>query len=621
MTTDQPSTSPVLSPREIAAGAGAMTLIDADLTRVWWERVEMSGVLPMLAGWRLADRLASGKRAGGPKPQISDAVILTIALLLVIEGSTVRVRDMGRVLGERLTPGAREVLGITHLYDGTDRNWYFIALRAVHRLIATFDGWDRKRHEAMMFDERVAFQESLDEEHVATMRSRGVRFTNALIEMTIQLQAPGLRRTRLALSVDQTSVRAPSQLRRWTRNSKGEEQRKWNKFTEQEILRPVLELEADLYPKAKGQKNRDPLADKSFVDLQWELSFMGNIIIDVAEDPNADRTLAPPQLIRAASLGTPNKRIAEDTLELLDSILDRGYDISRLTFDRGYSQLTLEKFHRPLRQRGIDVVKDYVKRQKGITNGSGGATFADDRFLCPGTPTELLDASEDFHDHKIDEPTYWHRIDQRSKLELHVKERAKDGSSMKLRCPALGPSPTATCPLREMSEKASPDKDRARIYKRDLPPRAADYAVCCQTSITIPIEVSEQERQKLRYGSKEWSTTYRTDRNSMESTNKLLKAQLQLDHSANRLMRGMAAQQFAFALICVAANMKRIVEYEHAIAKHEAKLRRARTTPAKVTTTPKPTKNVRKRDRLGLSRYHFNPAPLKEMPWPPPAKK
>jgi len=132
---------------------------------------------------------------------------------------------------------------------------------------------------------------------------------------------------------------------------------------------------------------------------------MGNIIMDVHENPDADKEGAPPPLIRAASLSTPNKRIGEHTIALVDSLLDRGYDITRLVFDRGYSQLTTEQFHQPLADRNIDVVKDYKGgkhgSQLGISNGVGGAPFADDRFFCAGTPKHLLETGKNFDEGTI----------------------------------------------------------------------------------------------------------------------------------------------------------------------------------------------------------------------------
>lgn len=606
--------------REVAAGAGAQTLIDEDLVLTWLARVHQSGVLPRIQQWRAEDRAASGTAPGGRNALISDAVILTIALILVIEHNTVRVREMGRVLQSRLTPAAREALGIAHLYDGKYRDWYFAAFRAVHRLIDTFDGWDRKRWASLTLAERIEWEKNLDQDHVDVMRARGEWFTNALIEMTLMQQSRKWRRKRTALSVDQTTMRSGSQQSRWHRDRYTKQEISMlNEWTGAEVDRPVLELEADLFPRKKSRKNRDPdKEDGGAKASEWEMAFMANIIIDVHEDPDYDREGAPPQLIRAASLGTPNKRIAEHTIALVDSLLDRGYDITRLTFDRGYSQLSSEKFHQPLADRNVAVVKDYVggkQTQLGISNGVGGAPLADDRYVCPSTPTELMEAGKDYDEGRITEEQLWDRLHKREDYELHRHDGAKDGSKMRFSCPALGPSPTVDCPLRKLHAAAKPSEeaDRPQIHKRDMPERVAEYKVCCQNTITVKSSDNVKNRQKLRWQSKRWFRTYRVDRNSMESLNDTVKDDIQLDKSSNRPMRGMAAQQFAFALLMVATNMKRIIEFEHQLHILDQRSREGRPPQKR---KQKHELLERRRDRLGRSNYKRNPDPVKLVPMP-----
>jgi hypothetical protein len=82
-----------------------------------------------------------------------------------------------------------------------------------------------------------------------------------------------------------------------------------------------------------------------FVQSAWENAFIADIVVDTREDPDEDSTGEPPLLIRAIHLTTPNKHIGENTLALMDSIQSRGYDISRLTFDRGYNNLMSGGFH------------------------------------------------------------------------------------------------------------------------------------------------------------------------------------------------------------------------------------------------------------------------------------
>jgi len=152
-------------------------------------------VLPPIGVWRRRNRERLGKRNGGPASAINDAVILTIALILVIEHSSVRMKDIARALERRLTPEAREVLGIGRLCDNPFRNLYFIAHRAIHRVIATFDpyitndGAERNQWKAMSYEDRIAWEDAVDPEFVTEMNVRAEWFMNALVEMSLQQQA------------------------------------------------------------------------------------------------------------------------------------------------------------------------------------------------------------------------------------------------------------------------------------------------------------------------------------------------------------------------------------------------------------------------------------------------
>jgi hypothetical protein len=614
-----------LTDQEIEAGPGPMTPIDADLAQTWLNRVTESRVLPPLGQWRLRNRERTGKRAGGPPPAINDAVILTIALILVMEHSSVRVQDMGRALQHRLTPEAREVLGIGHLYDNPFRNWYFIAHRAIHRVIATWDpyitndGAERNQWRAMTYQERIAWEDAVDPAFVAEMTARAEWFMNALIEMSVQQQARKYRRRKTAMTIDQSAVKAGAVMARWKRDpNTGKEIPMTNQLdptTNKPESRRVRALEADWVTKKKGAKKRNADEEERISRIKWELGYMANIIIDVLENPSADKKQYAPQLIRAISLGTPNKRIGGHAISLLDSLQARGYELTRLSFDRGYSQLK-DEFHEQLVARGIPVVKDYVDRQKGITNGAiGNSVMVEGRYYCPSTPMELLQSTELWEQGKLTNEEYWAARKKLEKYELHLHEK-KDNGTLRLSCPASGPSPTAVCPLRELQKNAVPieEADRVRIQPANITDRQKDYKVCCQKSVSVKPTTHVQQRQKLRYGSKEWFETYRADRNSSESTNDLLQKDHNLEDTLRRPMHGLAAQQFALALFAVASNMRRIIKFEHETLVMERRVAAGRA--------PRPRKQAdeyldRARDRNGETRYMRNPPPRKLVPWEP----
>ncbi|PZF02801.1 hypothetical protein DEJ01_09750 [Curtobacterium sp. MCLR17_040] len=584
----------------------------------WWAAAWLARMLASpLPGrcdlWRTEDN--ADKKPGGRKPLFSDAVTLTLSMLLVLEGQPLNPTTLGHLLETRLDDDAKETLGIAHLYNRADRDWYHVAYRALHRIIKLIDGWPAPKR-LMLVDEREAILDSRDETDVAAKRARGQEFGNMLLDIVISMQPEEHQRTSISVSVDQTSLRAGSQRRRWKRDKKtGKEIRRYHPTTGAELDRPTLELEAGLYPKEKGAAIKDPSGADVFIASQWENVYLANILIDTRADPTADHSDAPPLLIRAISVATPNKRVGEDTLELLDSIQSRGYDITRLTFDMGYNHAMSGGFHKGLRERGIPNVQDYRAEQKGITNGVGGAKFVEGDYYCPATAPEHLDATVDYDKAKgnISERQWRDNLAERWKFALHLKD-VKPNGKIRLSCPALGPSATVACDIREAHARAFRGKrEPGQVLKKNLPKRWAETAVCCQDSITVDPNEFLTEQQKYRYGSDTWLDVYRTDRNVVESVNDKLKSDFRVDLNTERRMRGLAANQYVFAFKAAALNYKRIADYARAqLRKAEKAKRRSNLTPIRPNvelpaTVSKPVeKKVRSRDRHGWSDYGRN---------------
>jgi len=602
-----------LTAQEARAGSGSHAMIPGWWAAAWLARMLASPLPGRCDLWRAEDN--ADKKPGGRKPLFSDAVTLTLTMMLVLEGQPLNPTTLGHLLETRLDDDAKEALGIAHLYNRADRDWYRVAYRALHRIIKLIDGWPAPKR-LMLVDEREAILDSRDETDVAAKRARGQEFGNMLLDIVISMQPEEHQRTSISVSVDQTSLRAGSQRRRWKRDKKtGKEIRRYHPTTGAELDRPTLELEAGLYPKEKGAAIKDPSGADVFIASQWENVYLANILIDTREDPTADHSDAPPLLIRAISVATPNKRVGEDTLELLDSIQSRGYDITRLTFDMGYNHAMSGGFHKGMRERGIPNVQDYRAEQKGITNGVGGAKFVEGDYYCPATAPEHLDATIDYDKAKgnISERQWRDNLAERWKFALHLKD-VKPNGKIRLSCPALGPSATVACDIREAHSRAFRGKrEPGQVLKKNLPKRWAETAVCCQDSITVDPNAFLTEQQKYRYGSDTWLDVYRTDRNVVESVNDKLKSDFRVDLNSERRMRGLAANQYVFAFKATALNYKRITDYARAqLRKAEKAKRRSNLTPIRhnvelPASVSKPVeKKVRSRDRHGWSDYGRN---------------
>jgi hypothetical protein len=86
---------------------------------------------------------------------------------------------------------------------------------------------------------------------------------------------------------------------------------------------------------------------------------------------------------------------------------------------------------------------------------------------------------------------------------------------------------------------------------------------------------------------------YRRDRNSIESINRHLKDEERLRETNTRRLRGLASQQYLFAMIVTASNLRKIVRF---ITDRDLHRRRGRSVEDDVKTQ-------RRRDREGWSNY------------------
>jgi hypothetical protein len=246
--------------------------------------------------------------------------------------------------------------------------------------------------------------------------------------------------------------------------------------------------------------------------------------------------------------------------------------------------------HLTFQQRGVPVVTDYKKHQKGISNGladtltvekvpktqpkkkkkktetgSGldkvkGFLSVEGAHYCPATPKRFTEATIDRDANTITNDDYAQLIGERKYYQLRPKERPDANGNVPMMCPAHGPSATVECPIRKADPKVN-NKPKRRILEGnlpDLPPR-----VCTQTSVVVTSEDRTLEQANgLDYGTAEWASVYKHDRNSIESGNDFVKSGPERIGSPSvRRLRGMAAQQFSLAFLLASANLRRIFRY------------------------------------------------------------
>lgn len=539
--------------------------IDADRISLNLRRVDATGTPDMLIAWHAED----ATYRGGRRPLISSRAYMAVALTLVEEGTPLLLSKMATAFRVRLTPEARQLLGVDKVKPKANahrdqRAWYARGARAVHTIIEPFDAWPAPR-QVMSLAEREAALAARTPEMQAKKAPRARQFTNAWLEMTLQALPQEYRDAWTgALTADQTAVKAPSQLMPWRRDHEidgsPEVPNQWEVVDENgdvqliEAPRPVLEIDATPYPKDKSKK------DKTFKggDLSYELSFAANIMMMVTEPGKRD---VHPQLVMAASLHKFGRSVAEHTLAAVESIQERGYHPKQLTVDLGYSAgIAPVNFHLPLAKMGVQLISDYHRGQVGVSKAiPGGALLVEGLPVCPATPLDLRTATKDANERTIT-PVEWRaKKDRLKKFALRPKEAVNpDDGSQPWMCPARGLSPTVKCVIVEMSKKAKVDPKRPKVHQKMLPGHLDK--VCRQHSVRIAAEDLAMF-QPIGHGSEAWSRKFGHGRQSIESLNEHLKSSHFLHESRRRRIHGLAAQSFIFTLILTAANLRRINKF------------------------------------------------------------
>jgi hypothetical protein len=569
----------VITYDEVRTGTGKATKFSKEDVRLAITRIESTGIIQKLEAWRAEDSTRKGP--GGRPPIVTDLTVLAILLLLVRERSPLWVTEMRNVLWFRLSPEARELLGLRPDSDTVSdraqaKNWYNNAWNALHRFVDIMDPYPGPKHKLLNLAEREAIMTARDKNTMRRRKERLDWFSNQMLEMTFMMQPRRIRRRRRRIDVafDQTAVNAVSRRGRAKRDPKtGRE--------EKDTL--ILEMDADWY--ARNSAQRSPADPKGYVPKDW--AFAGNITTRVAHDPN----LKPdyPLIAMAFTLSKPNEDLGGETVRGLASIIDRGHEPGRAGGDKAYfANLKPESLHIPVRRLGWDVITDYKNTDLGIKGGKAGALQIEGEHYCPSMPEPLVSASIDAVNKDIDEPTYLARIKERNAYALRNKERPDERGHVPKMCPAYGPGATVECPLRDLHPRAT-KKQKPVILERNLP--EAPDKICTQSSVDFAPEDGIRHAQYLDYGSEEWAKTYKHDRNTIESFNAQVKdpGYENLAASSRRRIRGFAAQQVLVTFLIVAANMRKIIKF----LSDEERIRQ-------IDGFKKPS---RRRDREGHSNY------------------
>ena len=566
---------------EVMSRGKSLPLIDDQTVALTEGRVRKSGVLERLQEWR--DEDAAAFSIGGRPSLISERAILTGLLLLAKEGKAMFLTNLRDLLMSRLSDASRELLGLetpmtAFVGHSPEQNrWYANTARAFQRINDLMDPFPQERRRAKTYTEIQEILRAHDVQLEEKRKARLDEFTKLLLVMTFNEQSRTIRRAtnKVDVSFDQTYIGTP--------NTKGYSRKNLAKRVAEEArvdeMRTLKPGPVDAYagwhvstgPRTDAGRGQvdlttpDKKGDSETYRWGWEI----NIAVRVdSEAPGKHRF---PALAVAATMSLPNVRVAEEAVSLMRATKALGLEPGVGDADKQYwANSTTDRLHDDAIKEGFTPSTDYRVDRLGHQGGDHGALYIEGGTYCPATPEPLQDATKELLGNIIDTATYRERIKTRTAFQLHVKEKADAKGRIVLRCPALGPSPTVTCPLRELLKTVT-DKVRPAVDGEDLP----DFAdkICSQHSVSFDTANNRRNAQAFEYGTKEWDEFHTHARNSIESLNSQIKSNgpEDIESASRRRVRGFGAAQIIVSILLTNFNLRKIAAFISDKIKEDAK--------------------------------------------------
>lgn len=560
-----------LTQAEVMGRGRAYQTLDDNLVALMEARVRKTGALEKLRQWRQND--AGAFALGGRPSLISDLAILTGLLLLAKEGSAMHITALSALFQYRLSETSRNLLGLEASgagylgHTGQQWRWYNNAHRAFHRITDLMDPFPQERYESKTYTDIQQILDDHDKKLEEKRKARLDEFTKLFLVMTYNEQPRAIRRVSntVDISFDQTYMGTPTTTGYSQRNL-ARKVAEEAKVEDKRTLTPgPVDAFAGWHVRAgtrvdspKGTPDMTtPAGPKAATIYRW--GWEANIAVRVDSDAPGKHRF--PALVMAATLSLPNVAVAEEAVSLMRSSKAAGLQAGVGDADKQYWANALpERLHDPAIAEGFTPSTDYRIDKLGVQGGDHGALYIEGDAYCPATPIALKDATKEVHGGIIDIATYRARIKERKAFQLHQKEKPDAKGRVVLTCPAVGPSPTVTCPLRDFAvaraKKELPDIDEA-----DLPEMVGK--ICTQGSVSFNAADIRRQKQKFQYGSAEWEEFHTHARNSIESLNSQIKAggAEDIESASRRRVRGLAAAQVVATVLLATFNIRKIAAF------------------------------------------------------------
>lgn len=542
------------------------------------EFVESSGVLAEVERWVAEDH--PDRQTKGGRPTVYDdrfRLVLTILFALVFAGEDPLISRISEAVTSRLHTDSRDLLGLPPREDGSDVAVYHRVYRALRAFVALVDSAPGTTGRRMTRAQVEAIKAARDPAECAKKHQRLLWLSTQLLDATAKaLPEDALAAWEGNIAFDATLVKVwgkkgspviPKEDKKTKRRTATP--RKKQRDVSQDRMSP--EFQAGWYHRdEEDHADTSAIHGKRSATSVW--GYEAHLATMVANTPG--ETPQFPLLTLGISVDSPAGRVAENALDVIRTVVDRGYPTGWFIADRAYfPNPKAEKLQLPLRALGYRLVGDYRDDQLGIRGQFAGAILVEGTWYCPSMPQPLIDATIEYRAGRIDEETYYNRIEQRQRYAFRPKHTPTPDGNTAYMCPARGPGATATCSLAAPANKPvtlGMPTTRTRILN---PPAQPDTCCTNKNSVTIPAAPSVtgprggQSRrndaakyaQDVAYQTKEWRSLYGL-RNTVETFNSYTKSPTEedLEQPARRRVRGHAFQVLLMTAMVAASNLRKI---------------------------------------------------------------
>lgn len=507
--------------------------IDDHLVRRAHMLITLDGYADTVDGW-----CREGLKPGGATARVSTTAVLVGTLVCAYVHKTTVNKRIADVLFREISDDMRELIGVTTLdhHSTSDDARYVCANRALNRV---FDAIDSSvlvrniRHEKAKYSE-MPQRRTLTDTEILQITTRRNWVANQLLGNTFRMLPRKIRRSyKGSLAVDGT------------------------------LIEQYTERDTDEFWSADPECARYVRTSQTTGEIR-KFGFGMEATLAVMTDDSACERTAFPKLVLGMILDKPGARVGENGYAVIKEAVDRTGVLHYVAGDRAYTNAIATKFQDPVRELGGKLVLDYRSDQLGVQGSAAGAKLIEGQLYCPSIPQALVEATMKYRTHRINYRQYLELLAERAKYLF------KNKAAGRVACPSTGPSPTASCSVRDKFDndrnkkpvQVSPNVDERRVPIKVLKVVAENPPTCCaQQTFTVPDnDALGKFSQELQYGTEQWHAQYSMMRNTNEGFNGSAKEQ-GLGDAKLRRNRGLAAQTLLCALLLAAVNIRRIKNF------------------------------------------------------------